>query len=441
MYELSELEGDNLLILAADIIENGLDPLSLPAVIPSLDDLDQYIVVEGNRRVLALKALETPNLIARVLSNSQERKLKKLSKEYLKDPAAKIRCILFESREKADHWIWLRHTGQNDGKGLVGWKANEKDRFKARRGQRSPARQILDFVDRRDWMDQAARESDKGIITSVTRLVSNPKFRKTVGIDKTKEEIYALFPADEIGKSLTQVIEDLKLEKIQVGDIYTADDRVRYAENLPDSRLPDEANRLEEPVHIDNLLTDTGNSEEDDSPEVDSSSGGDDSEDSGNGDNSSGNNGARRRALPRACLIPRDCEMDITPPRINKIYNELRTLDIDRYTNSASVMLRVFVELSVDKWLDENNLMNDNDIRSKPLAKRIKCAAKELRKRDVIPLKLEKAMQKVGDSKASILPSTFTFNQYVHNEYAYPNTSELRSTWDELQPFVEALWI
>lgn len=33
-----------------------------------------------------------------------------------------------------------------------------------------------------------------------------------------------------------------------------------------------------------------------------------------------------------------------------------------------------------------------------------------------------------------------TLHQYVHNEHVYPTTTDLRATWDTLQPFIEQVW-
>ena len=58
--ELEEIEkmlsdqGKKLLNLAEDIIENGLNPLDIIAVYPSIEEKGKYIVAEGNRRVTAM---------------------------------------------------------------------------------------------------------------------------------------------------------------------------------------------------------------------------------------------------------------------------------------------------------------------------------------------------------------------------------------------------
>lgn len=52
-----------ILRLAEGIAKNGLDPTALPAVMPTPDRMKKYVVLERNRRILALKALDTPALI------------------------------------------------------------------------------------------------------------------------------------------------------------------------------------------------------------------------------------------------------------------------------------------------------------------------------------------------------------------------------------------
>lgn len=71
---IAKKEGKGLLKLAGDIVEHGTDPISLPAVVPSSDQKTRYKVVEGNRRVTALKALESPGVVASAYSVTEQKK-------------------------------------------------------------------------------------------------------------------------------------------------------------------------------------------------------------------------------------------------------------------------------------------------------------------------------------------------------------------------------
>src|SRR5687768_2672150 len=65
---LTQQQGDNIVRLAADIVRFGIDPTALLAVVPTGDRRKRYKAIEGNRRLLALRALDTPSLITPVLS-------------------------------------------------------------------------------------------------------------------------------------------------------------------------------------------------------------------------------------------------------------------------------------------------------------------------------------------------------------------------------------
>ena len=58
---LAEHQQKKLERLAHDIQLYGLDPSSLPIVMPYGEGSNRYLVLEGNRRLLALKALENPD--------------------------------------------------------------------------------------------------------------------------------------------------------------------------------------------------------------------------------------------------------------------------------------------------------------------------------------------------------------------------------------------
>ncbi len=147
--DLTALNPKYLLTLAEDIIDKGMDPLSLPAVVATRDRRKRYTVLEGNRRVLAVKALETPSIVHPELNAAQQRRLNELSARFHTNPIDEIDCVLFDDEESARHWIELRHTGVNEGAGTVGWDSDNQDAYRARHGgQRSLGGQVIDLMKR-----------------------------------------------------------------------------------------------------------------------------------------------------------------------------------------------------------------------------------------------------------------------------------------------------
>ncbi|MEQ1729766.1 MAG: hypothetical protein ABL982_15450, partial [Vicinamibacterales bacterium] len=97
--------------------------------------------------------LENPELAVDVLAGTEVKALRKLSRSYQDNPIESIRCSVVRDRDAARHWIELRHTGPNDGAGVIPWNPDDKARFKARTNAAEPHTQALDFLQRRGDLD------------------------------------------------------------------------------------------------------------------------------------------------------------------------------------------------------------------------------------------------------------------------------------------------
>lgn len=420
--ELAEKHGEHIVELAADIVAEGMDPLALPAVVASGDARKRYRLLEGNRRLLAVRALETPTLISSVLSPATAKKLTELSKSYMRRPVTHFTCALFDSEQSARHWIYLRHTGQNEGAGLVSWGSTEKDRFQARHsGKLKPAGQVIAFVETHGDLSAAARASRRGIQTNVERLVETTDVRKTLGIDVVDGDVVSIYPLEEVVKGLTRIVEDLKTQAVTVPQLYHAHQRRDYVRSFGRKDLPKKATVLQEPVVLSDLTS--GRKK----PRTVKKQ--------------SGATSPTKSPPARTTVIPSTpTSLNVTTPRINAIYNELLTMSAEQYPNACSVLLRVFIELSIDHALDARKLMTESVMRSTPLAKRLKTVAADLKARRRISAKLATAVDSIANGPSVLAPGMPTFNQYVHNQFVYPKPSELYAAWDELSPFMEKVW-
>jgi hypothetical protein len=261
----------------------------------------RFLVLEGNRRTLALKALETPSIVKGGLSANDQKKLEALSKDYAANPVDEVPCVVFDSETDAEHWIVLRHTTGHGGAGLVSWDANEADRYKARKGKghRDIAGQAIDFVDRIDGAGDS-----RGIISTLRRILNNKTARDSLGLVRDGEQLKSVFPADEVIKGLRKVMTDLRSKEIRTKNVYDAEDIAKYVQSFSRKDGPAASKRLGVAVPLGELqITKSMNRRPKPRP---------------------------RPKGPRKTLIPRDSKINATG-RLNVIYNELISIDVDTF--------------------------------------------------------------------------------------------------------------
>lgn len=138
--------------------------------------------------------------------------------------------------------------------------------------------------------------------------------------------------------------------------------------------------------------------------------------------------------------------LNIVDVKANDIYNELRTLKIATYANAGAVLLRVFLELSIDKFLDTPSVKAYINGRSltigerTPLKLRLGYTCDYLESNGVMNKDQVQPYRKAAEGNSFLATSISSFNAYVHSPYSMPHLNDLKATWDEFQPLVEHIW-
>lgn len=129
---LASNQGAKLRVLADDILTNGLDPSELMVVLGVENPEHRFVVLDGNRRLLALRVLENPDLIAGAVPMTVLNALRRSSQAYQQSPIDALPCVVVRDTEEARHWIELKHMGERGGAGSVLWGSEESSRFRAK---------------------------------------------------------------------------------------------------------------------------------------------------------------------------------------------------------------------------------------------------------------------------------------------------------------------
>lgn len=409
--EIADAQGSKLLALCKHIARHGLSPAQRFIVIP--DDENQFIVLDANRRLTALRALEQPDLLVGRLSESDMRQLRQLAETY--SAPSDVACVVFAKREDADLWVELLHEGESEGAGLVAWSAQQKARHRARSGTKPPHMQVLDFVRSEGALTaEATRRYDRGNypVSTLERALTTPRVRERLGIDIQDGQVVTRYPKSEVLKGLTKLVDEIGTGTVKVGDFMSVTDRKAYVDRFKEAQLPDVKTRLDVAESL---------SEAPDKPPTKAVRKVTD----------------REHSTARTKLIPSEFSIAIGASRINDIYLELkRKLRVDEVPNAAGVLLRVFVELSVDEYIERNAVPEPKDPK---FANKVGAVANHMEANGVMSSKDLVPVREAIKSADKLTLAT-NLNALVHNRRMTVSGTELKAIWDRLSHFVECLW-
>ncbi len=407
--KMAEHQGMKLVKLAEDIIENGLNPTRRFLVTPNPDG--GYTVLEGNRRIAALKLLTQPEFRKSLgLSTRIENRFQALA-----DAAGSlltgVECVV-RSTEDAKHWIQLEHTGENEGVGVVPWDGPARHRFRTS----SPALQAVDLVAR--YLEGKTQALLPEIsITNIERVLNTPEAREKLGVDLINGKLILKQPDDKALDRIAAIVSDVAHKKVKVKDLFTKEQRVAYAEEV--AGRPLKSLKSQRPgVSATPASQPTPRS--------------------------------RRVPLQRTTLIPRQLTLSIPAVRVNKIYDELQRLPLKNFVNSGAVLLRVFVELSIDQYASRHSLSLKVTPARKAGSKK-GAAPRDMTLKQKVKLVAEHLEEKGTCTKAHLLGiralmhrnhplSIDSLHAYVHNPNYSPSLADLTRTWDNIEPFIIGLW-
>lgn len=452
-------DAKKLLRLAEHISINGLDPTELQMVTPAGDGT--FIVLEGNRRLAALKLLQTPDLC------TDEKLLKSFfgaQANLINGLPEKIQCSVIPTREAGDIWVELKHTGQNNGVGRVGWDSDIRDERRARQtGIESIGRQVRLLVKNNlDVFSQDNLTDMNNIpVTTLTRLFSSTPAQSLFKLSVSNKILVPTVDIKFIAPSVAYAAELFSRYSYNVNDIRDDSDRKRFLEKIPLEITPEKLIESSKSQSFDSNKGNTSDVNDSSRSGAQSHEENSDFSESKPQVEQAGNNeelGAdsikdekQARARPssraRKYLIP--WSLSINKSRINQIYRELRKdIEVDRCPNATAIAFRVFIEVTCDDFVAESNAGDNPVLRvdnKKPvtiddtLETKVKAVAQHLMLQKLIHKDQFKAIMKRASTHDQV-GSVDHFNQFIHSASTPPIPSELKDIADEYRPMFEAIW-
>jgi hypothetical protein len=418
-------QSSKLYNIAVSIVEKGTNPNDWPMVITYAHDISQYLVLEGNRRITALKILNNIDLLDDQKHASLKNKFKALISSVKKPVPTTIWCNVYEDSAEADYWIKLKHTGSNEGVGIVDWSNQANLRYQEKvEGKSSVPLQIIDLLRSSSFVDDELKKQLKDVkTTTLTRIIGDKDIKSLLGISTINGELQTDLEEAEVVKGLSQVVRNVLDPNFTVNDVYTKEDRKDYINKFPKTSQPNKTKKAQNAWKIGFVS-------------------GDGSDNSATTESSNIKPG-KQQPKKRDVLIPKTCKISIVNAKVNNIYYELKNpkLSVAKFTNAVAVLLRVFIELSADCYLESNKLINaitasDSDM---SLQQKVLEVKKDMFMKKLADKHVWKGMEEAVKQKENLL-GLESWHAYVHNNKFNPDPEILLRTWDNIQAFIIILW-
>lgn len=397
---LIDEQGPKLVSLMKDIASRGMNPTDRLLVV---QDGRRFIVVEGNRRVAALKILDNPDLAA---GTPIARQAKRIARE--RDVSVdKVDCAVAASREDARPWIKLRHDGESEGAGTVRWGGRQRARFGSEgTSQSSVGNHFLNAVERGydgdDEIIELAEQVGATRLTTLGRVVQGPAFRKWADCIIENGETKFHHDAKAMRPLVQQLLNDLATD-YGVTQLKSAEQRTEFVE----SRLPkpDPAQRLDEPQTLGPAPAD----DEDTTPKPK----------------------PKPPRKPRPEKLFKGLTLNNLGGRIPSLLEELQSMKVEDHPNAANILVRVLLELSIDQAIEQNRW---------PITGALAAKLRKVLAR-VDPTHKDNRFQTIrtGLTDNSSLYAVKTLHSYVHNPHAHAGPKEARVAAANIAPFLQAL--
>ena len=387
-------ERQKLVVLANDILENGLSPIDRLLVIKKGRN---YTVVEGNRRIAVVRMLGNPSLAQETPIESQMKRLSAKSRV-----PTRADCAIAASRKEARHWMVLRHGGESEGAGVVPWNAMAANRF-AKPGREAGAairfmEEIEESYPKNEVIQSLVREVAEKRLTTLGRLVLDDTFKERAGMVDANGALSFHFPAAELEGFFEHVLGDFAAD-VGVSEVRKKPERAAYLKSTPQ---PDLKKRRPDASRLSVSATAKAKAKP-----------------------------KRRKAPSKPSKPLKDLDLSALGERTENILKEFRRIDVDKFPNAAALLTRAILELSVDQFIAEKHLATGGQLK-KRVQRSLNVVDSTGKDR-----KFQGVRQGLADGNNMFAVSTL--HGYVHNPNFHPDGSAIRALAANLSPFLQAL--
>lgn len=416
-------QGKKLVRLAEDILTVGLNPFDLPMVVDANDGNQNFVVVEGNRRLTAINLLLSPELASGTPIHGG---FVRLAKKHTDAIPKVLNCVIAPSKVAARTWVDRKHANGLEGAGTEHWTAIAKARADVDAGVKRVDLDAVNFVLSNPALDSKLRAVLEGgafNLTTLQRMVTTKELQSAAGFDLKDGKLVAVTDKKWLQGVLTDVVTTIAngargSEKFTERSIDSQEKREAFVEEL----IGDHPSKKKASSSWTVTGTPLPVSSKTKAAKANSTK-------------------STASTADQPNLIPKKFRLALPPGKINDVFIELKRLDVTTYRHSVSVLFRVFVEFSLDAYIKANavTLPRKNGQIDDRLSTRMATVVKHMKDGSVMTVKEIKPVE-VAISDVNSLVAANTLNAYVHSPWMNPEPLQLKLAWANLELFIERLW-
>lgn len=217
---------EHMLRLMESIAKDGLSTAQI--LVSSSDISGKWIVKDGNRRITALKLLNNPSLCVNETLRNKIIKLKTLPG--IKIPNA-VDCLSSDNADSIAQELLLRHSGELNGVGQIGWSAYMKTIYLLNNAQVTEYKRAGQYV---LWAERRHIEVDDDFpISTMTRFFSAENI-KILGFDIRDDDL-VLIASEQVAINMARrVIDDFGTGRVSVNDVFRPELAMAYLQTVRD---------------------------------------------------------------------------------------------------------------------------------------------------------------------------------------------------------------
>lgn len=362
------VERYNILPLAESIAKNGFEPREQMVVVL---EHDRPVVVEGNRRLTALKLLINPSLAPLKVRHKYQTLHDQIKISAISNPSV----LVAPNRESTDIMILNKHTTNTE----IAWKPLMQSYFYKRKVEEQPSLSLDQIADNlnidRELLDSAllrlnlyekllllvpddarphVEDQEKFDITTIERFTNNAKIRKMLKVSVVDNELIPEDPPyfEFVIKSLTEWMFEgpgvHKLGKITSRTANTAEQMKKYIAEAKKRYK----NFVSEEDSTDQNETDYDFDESASDTESDHTA----NTNHGSFTDSKKKKTSQKKRTQRTLVEERQFSYTVKGKANAKLLEELQYIQIDKSPNVSAIVFRVFLERIIRQFLANHKI-------------------------------------------------------------------------------------